>query len=155
MKTSAEVFQETVAALSHTEKRAIFPPKTMKNFVVRKSWYGRAQLITFTNKKGQTITYDHDIALDIMRPRLELMNAWAKYGYWSQSTDIPLVLRHRNLLGEDDQPEPEVEEVIVEDEVTAEVPVETEKEKKARKGREYRAKKKAEKACSVTEAASK
>lgn len=113
MKTSAEVFQETVSKLSKDEKRAIFPPKEMKNFVVRKSWYGRAQLITFTPKPSKNnpnpkpITYDHDIALDIMRPRLELMPAWEKYGYWSQSTDIPLVLRHQDLLGAEDKPEPE------------------------------------------------
>ena len=106
MKTSAEIYQETVAALSIEEKRAIFPPKTMKNFVVRKSWYGRAQLITFVNKNGQEITYNHDIALDLMRPGLEHKAAWEKYGYWSQSTDIPLILRHRDLLG-DDKPTPE------------------------------------------------
>lgn len=104
MKTSAEIYQETVSKLSTEEKRAIFPPKVMKNFVVRKSWYGRAQLITFTNNKGQEITYDHDIALDIMRPKLELSNAWDKYGYWSQSTDIPLILRHQVLLKPEDQP---------------------------------------------------
>ncbi len=105
MKTSAEIFQETVSKLTPTEKRAIFPPKTMKNFVVRKSWYGRGQIIHFTNKKGVTITYDHDIALDIMRARLELMPAWSKYGYWSQSTDIPLVLRLQVLLNEEDAKE--------------------------------------------------
>lgn len=108
MKTSAEVFQETIAKMSKSEKRAIYPTKVMKNFVVRKTWYGRKQLITFTNKKGVTITYDHDIALDIMRPRLEIMGAWKKYGYWSQSTDIPLVLRHQVLLDKDDQPKPKV-----------------------------------------------
>lgn len=105
MKTPQEIYQETVAALSTEEKRAIFPPKVMKNFVVRKSWYGRGQIIEFTNKKGQTIVYDHDIALDIMRPRLELMKAWEKYGYWSQSTDIPLILRHQKLLSDEDAKE--------------------------------------------------
>lgn len=103
MKTSAEIFQETVSKLSIEEKRAIFPPKTMKNFVVRKSWYGRGQLITFTNKKGVTLTYNHDLALDIMLPRLTLMPAWKKYGYWSQSTDIPLILRLQNLLTKEDE----------------------------------------------------
>ncbi len=102
-KTSAEVFQETVSKLTPEEKRAIFPPKTMKNFVVRKSWYGRGQIIKFTNKKGVEIVYDHDIALDIMLPRLTLMPAWKKYGYWSQSTDIPLVLRLQVLLNKADQ----------------------------------------------------
>ena len=101
MKTSAEIYQETISKLSKEEKRAIFPPKTMKNFVVRKSWYGREQVITFKNNKGQEITYNHDIALDIMRPLLETKMAWEKYGYWSQSTDIPLILRHRVLLDEE------------------------------------------------------
>ncbi len=103
MKTSAEIYQETISKLSAEEKRAIFPLKTMKNFVVRKSWYGRGQLITFTNKKGQTLTYNHDLALDIMLPRLTLMPAWKKYGYWSQSTDIPLILRLRDLLRKEDK----------------------------------------------------
>jgi len=107
MKTAQEVFQETVAAMNIEEKRAIFPPKVMKNFVVRKSWIGRGQLITFTNKKGVTITYDHDIALEIMKPRLELMNTWKTRGYWSQSTDIPLILRHQKLLSDADMPKPE------------------------------------------------
>jgi len=100
MKTSAEVFQETISAMSNEEKLVIFPPITRKNFVVRKSWYGRNQLITFKNNKGVDITYNHDIALDIMKPRLTLMPAWSKYGYWSQSTDIPLILRHQDLTGE-------------------------------------------------------
>ena len=111
MKTSQEVYQETIAAMSLEEKRAIFPPKTMKNFVVRKSWYGRAQIIKFTpkpsktNPKPQEVTYNHDIALDMMRPLLEIKNAWHKYGYWSQSTDMPMILRHRNLMdAEPEQP---------------------------------------------------
>jgi hypothetical protein len=98
MKTSAEVFQETVSKMSNEEKAVIFPPKTMKNFVVRKSWYGRNQVIIFTNKKGKKITYNHDIVLDIMRPRLELMNTWKTRNYWSQSTDIPLILRYQDLM---------------------------------------------------------
>ncbi len=99
MKTSKEIYQETISKLSDEEKSAIFPPITRKNFVVRDSWYGRNQVISFKNNKGKLITYNHDIALDIMRPLLETRNAWKKYGYWSQSTDIPLILRHRDLMG--------------------------------------------------------
>lgn len=103
IKTNAELLQETISNLSAEEKRVIFPKMTKKNFVVRKSWYGRGQIIEFTNNKGQKIVYNHDLALDIMKPRLELMNAWAKYGYWSQSTDIPLSLRFKDLLTEEDK----------------------------------------------------
>ena len=105
VKTAAEIYQETIAAMSLEEKRTIFPPMVKQNFVVRKSWYGRRQIIEFTTKPTKTqpavtIKYDHDIALDIMRPLLETKNAWHKYGYWSQSTNIPLILRHRDLLTE-------------------------------------------------------
>jgi hypothetical protein len=90
--------QETIAKLSDEQKAEMFPPIERKNFVVRKSWYGRNQIISFKNKNGKTITYNHDIALEIMKPRLAIMPAWDKYGYWSQSTDIPLSLRYRDLL---------------------------------------------------------
>lgn len=103
VKTAAEVYQETISKMSLEEKRTIFPPMIKKNFVVRNSWYGRRQIIEFTTKSTKTtpsvtIRYDHDIALDIMRPLLETKMAWSKYGYWSQSTNIPLILRHRDLL---------------------------------------------------------
>ena len=103
VKTAAQVYQETIAAMSLEEKRTIFPPMVKANFVVRKSWYGRRQIIKFTTKPTKTqpaitVEYDHDIALDIMRPLLETKNAWHKYGYWSQSTNIPLILRHRDLM---------------------------------------------------------
>ena len=38
----------------------IFPPITRNNFVVRKNWYGRNQIITFVNNKGVQITYNRE-----------------------------------------------------------------------------------------------
>lgn len=93
VKTNKELLQEAIAKLSPEELAAIYPPMIKKNFVVRQSWYGRNQIITFTNNKGKTITYNHDQALDIMRPRLSIMPCWIKRGYWSQSTDMPTMLR--------------------------------------------------------------
>lgn len=93
VKTNKELLQEAIAKLSPEELAAIYPPMVKKNFVVRQSWYGRNQIITFTNNKGKTITYNHDVALDIMRPRLSIMPCWIKRGYWSQSTDMPTMLR--------------------------------------------------------------
>ena len=104
MKTAQEVYQETISKMSVEEKAVIYPPKTMKNFVVRKSWYGRNQVIKFTPKpttldpNPKELTYNHDIVLDLMLPSLEHKGAWKKYGYWSQSTNIPLLLRHRDLM---------------------------------------------------------
>ncbi len=51
METNKELLQQAISKLSKEELALIFPPKQMKNFVVRKSWHGRGQIITFTNKK--------------------------------------------------------------------------------------------------------
>ena len=80
-----------------------------KNFVVRDSWYGRNQIITFTNKKGQTIKYNHDIALDIMRPKLNLSANWLKRKYWSQSTNIPSILQNSECIIEVIEPKKSTE----------------------------------------------
>jgi len=41
-----------------------------KRFVVRKSLIGKNQIITFTNKKGDTIKYNHDKVYEIMKKKL-------------------------------------------------------------------------------------
>lgn len=85
---------ETISKLSNEEKSLIFPPIERKNFVVRKSWYGRNQIITFVNNKNQKITYNHDEVLKVMLPKLNIMPCWIKRGYWSQSTDMPSNVRN-------------------------------------------------------------
>jgi hypothetical protein len=95
VQTTKDAIAAALAAMTPAERMAIYPPKVNKNFVVRKSWKGRNQIITFTNKKGKTITYDHDTALAIMEPKLSIMPCWIKRGYWSQSTDLPVALRGR------------------------------------------------------------
>jgi hypothetical protein len=65
-----------------------------KNFVVRDSWLGRNQMITFINNKNQKVTYNHDIILEAMLPKLQLQACWIKRKYWSQSTNLPSNVRH-------------------------------------------------------------
>tara|TARA_R100001460_G_C3503102_1_gene170617 strand:- start:140 stop:445 length:306 start_codon:yes stop_codon:yes gene_type:complete len=84
---------ETISKLSKEELSEIFPPIERKNFVVRKSWFGRNQIITFVNNKKQKITYNHDEVLKVMLPKLNIMPCWQKRGYWSQSTDMPTTVR--------------------------------------------------------------
>ena len=84
---------EAISKLSKKELNEIFPPIERKNFVVRKSWYGRNQIITFVNNKNQKITYNHDEVLNLMLPKLNIMPCWIKRGYWSQSTDMPSNVR--------------------------------------------------------------
>jgi len=87
--TKSELLTQAIANMTPEQKAEIFPPIERKNFVVRKSWEGRNQVITFTNNKGQAITYNHDEALKVMLPKLNILPCWAKRGYWSQSTNAP------------------------------------------------------------------
>ena len=84
---------ENIQKLTKEELKEVFPPITRQNFVVRKSWLGRNQIITFVNNKNVKITYNHDEVLKVMLPKLQLMPCWIKRKYWSQSTDMPSNVR--------------------------------------------------------------
>jgi hypothetical protein len=104
--SNQELLNNAIANLSNEEKAAIFPAITRKNFVVRKNWLGRNQVITFVNKKNVQVTYNHDEVLELMLPKLNIMPCWIKRGYWSQSTDMPSNTRHlseRVSLEEEDE----------------------------------------------------
>ena len=91
--SNQELITTAIANMSNEEKSLIFPPIERKNFVVRKSWLGRNQVITFVNNKKQQVTYNHDVVLTAMLPKLSIMPCWIKRGYWSQSTNIPSTVR--------------------------------------------------------------
>ena len=65
-----------------------------KRFVVRKSLIGKNQVITFTNKKGDEVTYNHDKVYEIMKSKLETLPCWTKYKSYTASNNIPLVCRN-------------------------------------------------------------
>jgi hypothetical protein len=69
-----------------------------KRFVIRKSLIGKNQIINFTNKKGITIEYNHDIAYEIMKDKLNAMNCFAKYKSYTSSNNIPVILRDKELV---------------------------------------------------------
>lgn len=92
--TNKELINQAIANMSDSDKAQVFPPITRKNFVVRKSWLGRNQVITFVNNKKQTVTYNHDEVLNQMLPKLSILPCWIKRGYWSQSTNLPTTVRH-------------------------------------------------------------
>ena len=91
---NSELLQQAIAKLSKEDLALIYPPMTRANFVVRKSWLGRNQVITFVNNKNQRMTYNHDEVLNVMLPKLSIMPCWIKREYWSQSTDMPSNVRH-------------------------------------------------------------
>jgi len=92
--TNKELLQNAIAKLTPEELALIYPPIERANFVVRKSWLGRNQVITFVNKKNQRVTYNHDEVLNVMLPKLSIMPCWIKREYWSQSTDMPKDVRN-------------------------------------------------------------
>jgi len=92
--TNKELINQAIANMSDSDKAKVFPPITRKNFVVRKTWLGRNQVITFVNNKKQTVTYNHDEILNQMLPKLNILPCWIKRGYWSQSTNLPTTVRH-------------------------------------------------------------
>ncbi len=93
-KSNKELLVEAISKLSPEDLALIYPPIQRANFVVRKSWFGRNQVITFINNKNQRITYNHDEVLKVMLPKLSIMPCWIKREYWSQSTDMPSNVRH-------------------------------------------------------------
>tara|TARA_R100000315_G_scaffold13683_1_gene4516 strand:- start:418 stop:720 length:303 start_codon:yes stop_codon:yes gene_type:complete len=69
-----------------------------KRFVVRKSLIGKNQLITFTTKKGDEITYNHDIVYNIMKDTLSKLPCWEKYKSYTATNNIPMILRGKEIL---------------------------------------------------------
>tara|TARA_Y100000593_G_scaffold42068_1_gene80615 strand:- start:13 stop:243 length:231 start_codon:yes stop_codon:yes gene_type:complete len=66
---------------------------TTKRFVIRKSLLGKNTVISFTNKKGDTITYNHDKVYEVNKERFESMNCFKKYKSYTNTNNIPTFCR--------------------------------------------------------------
>ena len=69
-----------------------------KRFVVRQSLVGKNQVIEFTNKKGETYTYNHDKVFEVMKSTLETLPCWEKYKSYTATNNIPKVCRDIELV---------------------------------------------------------
>ena len=69
-----------------------------KRFVVRKSLVGKNQVIEFTNKKGDTVKYNHDKVFSIMKAGLEKLACWDKYKSYTATNNIPTICRGKELV---------------------------------------------------------
>ena len=69
-----------------------------KRFVVRKSLIGKNQVIEFVNKKGDTITYNHDKVYEVMKSKLETLPCWEKYKSYTATNNTPLSVRNIELV---------------------------------------------------------
>ena len=64
-----------------------------KRFVIRKSLIGTKTIITFTTKKGDKVTYDHDKVYNKNKERFESMNCFKKYKSYTNTNNIPTFCR--------------------------------------------------------------
>ena len=69
-----------------------------KRFVVRKSLIGKNTTVNVTFKSGKTFTYNHDKVWEIMGDRLSNMACFIKYGSYTSSTSVPVVLRDKEVI---------------------------------------------------------
>ena len=66
---------------------------TTKRFVIRKTLIGTNTIITFTNKKGITYSYDHDAVYSDNQEHFETMNCFQQYGSYTSSNSLPTFAR--------------------------------------------------------------
>ena len=64
-----------------------------KRFVIRKSLIGTNTVVTFVNKKGVSITYNHDEVYNKNKDRFESMNCFQKYKSYTNTNNIPTFCR--------------------------------------------------------------
>jgi hypothetical protein len=68
-----------------------------KRFVIRKSLIGKNTVVTFTNKKQESVSYNHDEVYNTHKERFESMNCFAKYKSYTNSNAIPAFCRDLTL----------------------------------------------------------
>ena len=66
---------------------------TTKRFVIRKSLLGTNTVITFTNKKDITFTYDHDEIYSTFQEKFESMSCFQEYKSYTNSNTVPKFCR--------------------------------------------------------------
>jgi hypothetical protein len=67
---------------------------TSKRFVIRKNLIGTNTLITFVNKKGVEITYDHDLVYNSLKEKFDSMECFNKYKSYTNTNDLPTFVRN-------------------------------------------------------------
>ena len=62
---------------------------TTKRFVIRKSLIGKNVVITFTNKKGDECSYNHDEVYNNNKERFDNMKCFQKYKSYTATNNLP------------------------------------------------------------------
>lgn len=69
----------------------------LKRFVIRKSLIGKNEIITFTNKKGDDVKYNHDEVYNKFKDKFNSMNCFNKYKSYTNTNCMPLFCRDMKL----------------------------------------------------------
>ena len=70
---------------------------TTKRFVIRKTLIGTNTIITFVNKKGKSVSYNHDAVYNAHKSRFDAMNCFAKYKSYTNTNAMPAFCRDLQL----------------------------------------------------------
>ena len=73
---------------------------TTKRFVIRKSLLDTNTVITFTNKKNVTFTYDHDEIYSTFQEKFESMPCFQEYKSYTNSNTVPKFCRELATISE-------------------------------------------------------
>ena len=71
-----------------------------KRFVIRKSLIGKNTVITFTNKKQENVSYNHDEVYNTHKDKFENMNCFAKYKSYTNTNAVPAFCRNLQTITE-------------------------------------------------------
>ena len=73
---------------------------TTKRFVIRKSLLDTNTVITFTNNKNITFTYDHDEIYSTFQEKFESMPCFQEYKSYTNSNTVPKFCRELATIKE-------------------------------------------------------
>ena len=76
-----------------SEKKIVEVLKT-KRFVIRKSLIGKNVVISFTNKKQENVSYNHDEVYNTHQEKFESMNCFQKYKSYTNTNAVPAFCRN-------------------------------------------------------------
>ena len=71
-----------------------------KRFVIRKSLIGKNVVISFTNKKQENVSYNHDEVYNTHKEKFESMNCFEKYKSYTNSNAVPAFCRDLQTITE-------------------------------------------------------
>ena len=71
-----------------------------KRFVIRKSLIGKNVVISFTNKKQENVSYNHDEVYNTHKDKFEQMNCFAKYKSYTNTNAVPAFCRNLQTVTE-------------------------------------------------------